>query len=467
MSSHHGPLVDRVLAGDRRALARAISIVEDEAGAEIVRALFARTGRAYRIGVTGPPGAGKSTLVDRMTTELRAGGQTVGIIAVDPSSPFTGGAVLGDRVRMQLHADDPGVFIRSMATRGHLGGLSRTTDEVALVMDAAGFDVVLIETVGVGQDEVDVVRTADISIVTVAPQSGDDVQALKAGIMEIGDVFVVNKADLDGADRTRTSIEAMLSLQPIAEGAWRAPVLLTVATSGQGVREVLATVTGFRDRAAEAGASRRRLHYEARLREILGRRFVGFVERDLLEPGELEGFLDRIETRALDLYSAADEIMSRTRAADRDSTRIMKATLDHVGIAVADLDAALAFYRDALGLEVGPSEEVASQGVRVHFIGVGHSAIELLEATTPDSPIGRFLERRGPGIHHLTLRVDDLAAALAGLKRRGARLIDETPRRGAEGALVAFVHPSSAHGVLVELTQVRAPRSREEAEGGT
>src|SRR5213592_340284 len=170
------------------------------------------TARAYLIGVTGPPGAGKSTLVDRMTTGLRRAGQTVGIVAVDPTSPFSGGALLGDRVRMSAHFGDEGVFIRSMATRGHLGGLARATSDVALVLDAAGKDIVMIETVGVGQDEVDIVRTADISIVTLVPGAGDDVQALKAGIMEIADIFVVNKADRDGADRLAAAIEATLSL---------------------------------------------------------------------------------------------------------------------------------------------------------------------------------------------------------------------------------------------------------------
>jgi LAO/AO transport system kinase len=200
-------LAERVLTGDPRAIARAISLIENEspAGAEVVRDIYPRTGRAYVIGVTGPPGAGKSTLVDRMTTELRGRGQTVGIVAVDPTSPFSGGALLGDRVRMGAHFGDDGVFIRSMATRGHLGGLARATSDVALVLDAAGKDIVMIETVGVGQDEVDIVRTADISIVVLVPGTGDEVQALKAGIMEIADIFVINKADRDGADRLPTT----------------------------------------------------------------------------------------------------------------------------------------------------------------------------------------------------------------------------------------------------------------------
>ena len=319
MNSSDTTLVNRILAGDRRALAQAISVIEDESGLELVRALSSEAGRAYRIGVTGSPGTGKSTLVDKMTTELRTTGKTVGVIAIDPSSAFTGGAVLGDRVRMQVHAEDAGVFIRSMATRGYLGGLTRTTDEVASVMAAAGFDVVIIETVGVGQDEVDVVRTADAVVVTLAPQLGDDVQSLKAGIMEIGDVFVVNKSDLNGADRAKTSVESMLALQSFSEGEWCPPVLLSVATSGQGVGELLEAIDRFRAQSVEHTWQRRRLHYKERLREIVGRRFSEYAERDLLEPSELDDILHRIEIRDLNLYSAADEIIERALRVDRKS----------------------------------------------------------------------------------------------------------------------------------------------------
>lgn len=306
-------LSERVIEGDARAVARAISLIEDEspAAADLIRRIFPSTGRAYLVGVTGPPGSGKSTLVDRVTTELRQASTTVGVIAVDPTSPFSGGAILGDRIRMQAHAGDPGVFIRSMATRGHLGGLARATSEAALVLDAAGKDVIIIETVGVGQDEIDIVRTADVSIVTLVPGSGDDVQALKAGIMEIADIFVVNKIDREGADRTVASIEANLSLQTFPPDAWRPPILKTEATTGRGVPELVATIDRFRAHTAASQGSRRRMRAEFRLRELLAQRFVQHVERRVLGTGELEGLLERIAARELDPYTAADEIVTR------------------------------------------------------------------------------------------------------------------------------------------------------------
>ncbi len=307
-------LADRVLAGDPRAVARAISLVENESpgAADLIRRIFPQTGRAYLVGVTGPPGAGKSTLVDRIIATLRERGRTVGVIAVDPTSPFTGGAILGDRVRMQAHAGDSDVFIRSMATRGHLGGLAHATSEAALVLDASGKDVILIETVGVGQAEVDIVRTADVSVVTIVPGAGDEVQALKAGIMEIADVFVVNKADREGADRTVASIEALLTLQTFPPGAWRPPIVKTEATTGKGVADLLDAVERFREHTAAVTSDRRLARAEWRLRELIAQRLMQHVEHQVLGPGELQRTLERIAAREIDPYSAVDDIVGRT-----------------------------------------------------------------------------------------------------------------------------------------------------------
>ena len=247
-------LVDEVRKGSVRALAKLITFVENEmpGGVEAMEKIYPLTGNAYIIGITGPPGAGKSTLTDRITKELRRQNCTVGIIAIDPTSPFTGGALLGDRVRMQGVSSDDNVFIRSMATRGSLGGLSRATSDTVKILDAYGKDYIIIETVGVGQDEVDIVRTADVSILVVMPGGGDDIQAIKAGIMEIGDIFVVNKADRDGADRLVTEIKMMLGLGSV-EREWTPPIIKTVATEDQGIGALVEKINEHREFLIKSG----------------------------------------------------------------------------------------------------------------------------------------------------------------------------------------------------------------------
>jgi LAO/AO transport system kinase len=299
-----------VLAGDVRAIARAISLVEDDtaAGVALLRALFPKTGRAFVVGVTGPPGAGKSTLVDRLTVDARRDGKRVGVIAIDPTSAFSGGALLGDRVRMGRHVSDQDVFIRSMATRGHLGGVARATGDVATILDAAGKDLVIIETVGVGQDEIDIVRTADVTVVVLVPGTGDEVQALKAGIMEIADIFVVNKADREGADRLVQAIAANLALQSSASGDWQPPIIKTTATTGEGVDHLWVAIDTFRSQ-QPADDLRRRSRFEHHFRALLGQHVIRRLEESL-PAGELDRIVDRIAAREVDPYTAADELLA-------------------------------------------------------------------------------------------------------------------------------------------------------------
>ena len=302
-------LAESILSGDPRGIARGISLVENDAenGPALVRELFGRSGRAFLVGITGAPGAGKSTLVDGLVTRWRKAGSSVGVLAVDPTSPFTGGAMLGDRVRMQTHAQDAGVFIRSMATRGHLGGLARATADAAIVLDAAGKDVVAIETVGVGQDEVEIARTADVSVVVLVPGMGDDVQALKAGVMEIADVFVINKADRDGADRTVAEVESLLGLHAYGEGEWRPPVVRTQGTTGEGLDELRELIARFQTDSGKVEA-RRRNRAGVQLRAILAARLMQHVE-SRVSAIEMERLADRIAARAIDPYTAADEVL--------------------------------------------------------------------------------------------------------------------------------------------------------------
>jgi LAO/AO transport system kinase len=306
------PLIQGVLARDSRSIGRAISAVEGNGGSpEILRALFEKTGRARVIGLTGPPGAGKSTLVQRLAQAYRRRGKTVGIVAVDPSSPFSGGAILGDRIRMTELYTDPGVFIRSMATRGALGGLARATSDAVDILDAAGFDVVLIETVGVGQDEVEVVKAAETTAVVLVPGLGDEIQAIKAGILEIADVFVVNKADREGADRTSAELAMMLDLTQ-AQG-WRPPILRTVATRDEGTAALVEALESHEAHLASTleRSERRARRARSRLRTLLEERFRRAIETRAPDPGGLEEAVARVAERKEDPYSAASKLFEK------------------------------------------------------------------------------------------------------------------------------------------------------------
>ncbi|MEO7190643.1 MAG: methylmalonyl Co-A mutase-associated GTPase MeaB [Vicinamibacterales bacterium] len=448
------PLLERLFAAEPRAIARVLSMVENEdpAASQLMAAVHSRIGGVFVVGVTGPPGAGKSTLVAQLITRIRATGRRVAVLAVDPSSPYSGGALLGDRVRMQEHASDKGVFIRSMATRGHLGGLARTTADAAAVLGAAGFDLVIIETVGVGQDEVEVVRAADVSVVTLVPGTGDDVQALKAGVMEIADIFVINKADLPGAERAAEAIGMALSLEERPSAGWRPPVLRVTATTGDGVPALLAAIDHFRTSRGPNGHVRRRERLEVALREHATARWLQHLEHETLGPGDWQGLVDRLASGNIDRDAAVEWLLHRAASAARAQASTSP-LLDHVGVAVRDVAASRQFFEGVLGFAMQPVEEVPSQHVRVAFLETGDSKVELVETTREDSAVGRFLARHGPGLHHLAFRVTDLDATLAHLTACGVRLVDAQPRAGAHGRRVAFVHPQSAHGVLVELVE--------------
>ena len=305
----------QVLEGSVRAAARLMRDIDDGRPQAIVelKQLYPHTGKAFIIGITGPPGAGKSTLVDQLTASFRKQGKKVGVVAIDPTSPFTGGAILGDRIRMNRHACDEGVFIRSLATRGALGGLSRSTSDVALVMDAMGMDIIIIETVGVGQDEVDIVKEAHTTCVVMVPGLGDDIQAIKAGILEIGDIFVVNKADREGAERTARELCNMLDMRQSTGQTWSPKVLQTEAQRGTGIDELAAEILAHRHFFLSSGTmeeflrSRNQRHFMSILRDTLFKKALLFMAKD----DELNNVVTGMAEHLIDPYSAAEKILSK------------------------------------------------------------------------------------------------------------------------------------------------------------
>ena len=311
-NSHIQEIVERIRAGELRALARAISTVEDRTpeSTELLKALFPYSGNAVLLGLTGSPGAGKSTLVDQVAREYRKQGKTIGIVAVDPTSPFSGGAILGDRIRMQSHYADNGIYIRSMATRGSLGGLASTTADIATVLDASGRDLVMIETVGVGQAEVDIVRLADVTIVVLVPGMGDDVQTIKAGIMEIADIFVINKSDRDGAERVEREVRAMQSLA-MRNDNWTPPIVKTVASEGTGITELLAAIEKYREHLQQSGrAQARRIeNWRGRIAEMLRDALFQRVLSYYLSEGEANRFAAEVAEHKRDPYSLVEKIV--------------------------------------------------------------------------------------------------------------------------------------------------------------
>jgi len=309
-------LVDRVTAGDPNAVARAISKVEDgaEGAAELMKAIFPRTGRALVVGITGAPGAGKSSLVDKLAAVYRKRGERVGIVAVDPSSPFSGGAILGDRIRMQALGLDKGVFIRSMATRGNLGGLARATVDAVAILDAAGYTKILVETVGVGQDEVEIVKTADVCVVVLVPGMGDDVQTMKAGIMEIGDVFVINKADREGVLRTQKELESLLAISA-REDEWQPPIVKTVATESKGIEDLADAVNRCHEaqEKMDTGRERRQAIARWRILELWREQLLARALDGTSVSQRLDGLAAEVASKKRDPYSAVEELIRRSQ----------------------------------------------------------------------------------------------------------------------------------------------------------
>jgi GTPase len=312
MSPQNSSLIDRIKSGDAAAVARVISKVEDAApdSADLMKQIYQTSRGGLVIGITGAPGAGKSSLVDKLAMFYRKAGERVGIVAVDPSSPFSGGAILGDRIRMQTLGLDEGVFIRSMATRGNLGGLARATVDAVAILDAAGYSKIIVETVGVGQDEVEIVKAADVSVVVLVPGMGDDIQAIKAGIMEIGDIFVINKADRDGVYATEKELESLLSLAS-RDDQWDPPIVKTIATENSGISDLANAITRFTEtqRDGKTSGTRRRAIARWRIVELLRERLLAEAIGSQTSSAALERLADEVATRRRDPYSAVDELI--------------------------------------------------------------------------------------------------------------------------------------------------------------